>query len=129
MARTAVTPIAASANTHNVLNSGNATAIDVANGMFIDCSGIKSGKLLLIIQNTFAGSKAVTVRAGALSPPAFRKDIGDLTLTLAAQNDYSVVTLESSRFVGQVGAATQLFLDFAASMTGSVWAFKLPDTV
>ena len=127
MARTAVPVVALAANTHNLQGAG--TAIDQPNGMFIDCAGIKSGKLMVRIQNTFAGSKAATVHAGTLSPPAFRKDIGDLTVTLASQNDISTLVLETARFVGNTGANTQLWLDFAASMTGTVWAFQLPDTV
>jgi hypothetical protein len=127
MARTAVTPVALVANAHNLEGAG--TALDAANGHVIDCKGIKSGKLLIRIKNTFAGSKAATIKAGGVHPPAFRKSLGDLTVTLASQNDISTLVLESARFVGQAAGDQNLFIDLAASMTGTIWVFTLPDTV
>jgi hypothetical protein len=127
MARTAVTPVALAANAHNLEGAG--TALDAPNGHQIDCSGIKSGKLLIRIKNTFAGSKVATIKAGGVNPPAFRKDLGDLTVTLASQNDVSTLVLETARFVGQSGANTMLYIDLAASMTGTIWVYQLPDTV
>lgn len=127
MARTNVPIVALAANTHNLEGAG--VALDATNNHVIDCSGVKSGKLLVRIKNTFAGSKAATVKAAAVSPPAFRKNLGDLVVTLASQNDTTTLILESSRFVGQAAGDQKINIDLAASMTGTIWAFQLPDTV
>ena len=108
------------------------TAVDVANGHYVDCSSL-TGQLWLWVNNTFAGSKAVTVKAGA-NPPAFRQSLGDIVLTHAVAGRYFDGPFESARFVqapGGVdgGVGGRIFLDIAAAMTGTIAAVFIPDTV
>lgn len=115
-----------------ILQEPAGTAVDVANGHYIDCSTVKSGKLLIWINNTFAGSKIVTVKAGA-NPPAFRQAIGDNALTVTTTSR-AFVMLESARYIQAPGGTdggtgNRIFLDIAAAMTGTIAAVFLPDTV
>lgn len=107
------------------------TAVDVANGHYIDCSSL-TGQLLIWINNTFAGSKAVTVKAGA-NPPAFRQSLGDIVLTAPAAGRFFAI-VESARVVQAPGGTDggtggRVFLDIAAAMTGTIAALFIPDTV
>ncbi len=64
------------------------TALDATNGHNIALAstaipaGPSANRLLLVVTNTFAGSKTITIKAGA-NPPSFRKDLGDLALAMA----------------------------------------------
>lgn len=109
-----------------------ATAVDPTNGHYIDVGGL-SGQLVLTVNNTFAGTKVLTVKAGTV-PPAFRKDLGDSALTLPASARSFVGPIEASRFIqppGGVdgGAGGRVFVDLAAAITGSIAALFIPDTV
>jgi hypothetical protein len=108
------------------------TAVDQANGHYVDCSGL-TGQLLLWVNNTFAGTKVVTVKAGA-NPPAFRKDLGDLAVTAAASARAFVGPVEAARFLQAPGgtdggAGGRIFIDLAAGITGTIAALFIPDTV
>lgn len=119
MARTNVPVTAVTANAEN--ENPATTALDATNQHVIP-AGSDSGRLLLRITNTFAGSKVVTVKAG-VNPPAFRAGIGDLAITMGAQNDVAYVLLESARFAQANG---DIYIDLAASMTGTILALRLP---
>src|SRR5260221_285345 len=118
------------------------TAIDAANGMNIvlASSAIPSrpgaDRLVLYVQNTFAGTKTVTVRAGAgiAAPAGFgtgypvqskEQGLGDLvTGNLTASTGTAFIgPFDSARFVQTDGSIN---VDFAASMTGTIWAVLLP---
>jgi len=122
MARTAVPVTALTANAEN--ENPTTTAIDATNQHEI-ASGGETDRLLLRIVNTFAGSKVVTIKAG-VNPPAFRAGLGDLAITMGAQNDVAYVVLESARFAQADG---KINIDVAASMTGSILALRLPKGV
>lgn len=115
------------------LNAPAGTAVDPTNGHYVETAG-QAGRLILWIHNTFAGTKLVTVKAGAAAP-AFRKDIGDLLYTAQASGDSYVGPFESARFVqppngtdgGTVGG--RVFFDLAAAITGTVAALWIPDGV
>ncbi len=113
-----------------VLNNAG-TAIDAANGMTIALpsnaipASPDAEQLLLYVQNTFAGTKTVTVRAGTSNPPAFRGGLGDFTsgnLTASTGTAY-LGPFDSSRFIQSDGSIS---VDFAASMTGTIWAVIVP---
>jgi len=128
MARTALPLTSLTAN-GAVLNQAG-TAIDAANGMVvtIPTTAIPSGgsldRLVLYVQNSFAGTKTVTVKAGA-NPPAFRSGVGDFTSgNLTASTGTAFIgPFDISRFIQ---ADNTLNIDFAASMTGTIWALLLP---
>lgn len=119
MARTNVPVTAVVANAEN--ENPATTSIDATNNHVIP-AGSDTGRLLLRIINTFAGSKVVTVKAG-VNPPAVRSGIGDLAITMAAQNDVAYVLLESGRFAQANG---DIYIDVAAATTGSILALRLP---
>lgn len=119
MARTNVPVLALTANAEN--ENPATTALDATNGHIIPAQS-DMGRLVLRIVNTFAGSKVVTIKAG-VAPPAFRAGLGDLAITMGAQNDVAVVLLESARFAQADGS---IWIDLAASMTGTIQALKLP---
>jgi hypothetical protein len=117
-----------------VLNSAG-TAIDATNGMNIQMptTAIPAAggpdTLILYVQNTFAGTKTVTVRAGvgggATPGQAFRSGLGDLTTgNLNASTGTAFVgPFDVARFVQLDGSVN---VDFAAGTTGTVWAVLLP---
>lgn len=120
MARTNVPLQAFVANSE--LADPTAVAIDATNQHVIPAVG-QSQRIVLRIKNTFAGSKAVTIKAGD-SVPGFRSGLGDLTITLATQNLTKWVgPLESARFIQDDGTIS---VDVAASMTGEITAFQWP---
>jgi hypothetical protein len=144
MARTTLTPNAMAANGILLNNAG--TAIDAANGMTIPLpsTGFPAAPgpdtLLLYVQNTTGSTKTVTVRAGANSgtigsappytgvdpnAPAFRGGLGDLvTGNLTATTGTAFIgPFDVARFVQTDGSVA---VDFASSMTGTIWAILLP---
>ncbi len=131
MARTAI-PV-----TNLVKDSGvqipTATAVDPTNGHYVDISG-EAGRLLIHINNTYAGTKVVTIKAGTTNPPAFRNSLGDATYTASASDRCIVGPFESARFVQPAGGTDggnggRIFIDLASGITGSIAALFIPDTV
>ncbi len=118
MARDAITI------TSLTLNGGVAeatgTTISVANGAEIDAG--HTSKLVVEVRNTFGAELDVTIPAG-VGPT---KDLGDLVVPVAATTGVQMITLESARFAQSDG---KINLDFEATMTGTVAAYRLPDGV
>lgn len=94
------------------------TVIDPANTMEIAYP--QEGKLLLVLNNTFAGPKVFTVSAGSSRFVASGQ--GALALSLA-QADVRFLVVASDRFLQDDGV---LELSFEAATTGFVQAFYLP---
>ena len=78
----------------------------------------KEGKLLLVLNNTFAGGKVFTIAAGN----GLSTGQGALALTLA-QDDVRYIIVNSSRHRDSSGNVN---LTYAANTTGFVQAFYLP---
>lgn len=117
MAVTTITATALAVNTASAdLPVTAGTAINASNTMRIAYP--REGKLFLVLNNTYAGSKVVTVKAGAY----ISEGIGDYAITMA-QDDVVFLVVDSSRFKDFDG---YINLSFAASMTGFVQAFSLP---
>lgn len=133
MARTNLPLTTMTANGAVLNNAG--TAIDATNGMNVQLptSAIPAAgnadTLVLYVQNTTASTKTVTVRAGvgggATPGQAFRSGLGDLTTgNLTASTGTAFIgPFDVSRFAQLDGSIN---VDFAASMTGTVWAVLLP---
>lgn len=133
MARTNL-PLTNLTGNGSVLNNAG-TAIDATNGMNIALpatsipSSSDADMLVLYVQNTTASTKTVTVRAGVgggITPgPAFRSGMGDFTTgNLSASTGTAFIgPLETARFAQLDGSIN---IDFAASMTGTVWALLVP---
>lgn len=99
-----------------------ATAIDPTNGHVITPGSAPVEELLIVVNNTFAGTKTVTVKAGA-NPPALSAGQGDLVITCAAStNGIPIGPLESARFAQADGTIN---LDIAASMTGTIVVYRI----
>lgn len=143
MARTNLPLTSLNPKSPTLNNAG--TAIDATNGMNIALassaipSAASGDRLILYVQNTFAGTKTVTVRAGAgvAAPSGFgtgypvpsqEQGIGDLvTGNLTASTGTAFIgPFDTARFVQPDGSIN---VDFAASMTGTIWAVLLPKYV
>lgn len=117
MAKTTITAVQLAKDTMSAdLPVTAGEAIDAANTIVVDYP--TEGKLLLVLNNTFAGAKNFTIKAGDF----FRKDLGDLVLALA-QADVRFLVVNSARFKNSDG---QVEIAFEASTTGFVQAFLLP---
>lgn len=141
MARTTLPVTTMTANGAVLNNAG--TAIDAANGMNIPLASSAipavggADRLVLYVTNTFAGTKTVTVRKGDntnyANVPAFEAGKGDFVSgNLTASTGTAFIgPFELARFVQSGGAgadqpAGSINVDFAASMTGTIWAILLP---
>jgi hypothetical protein len=117
----AVTTLTAVQLAKNVMSAdlpiAGGEAIVAANTM--EVAFPQEGKLLLVLNNTFAGAKNITVEAGDFG---IRSGIGDYVMALA-QNDVRFLVVESAQFKNQEG---KLVLSFEAGTTGFVQAFLLP---
>ncbi|WP_448509293.1 hypothetical protein [Immundisolibacter sp.] len=116
MATTTVTPVqivknVASAN----LPITGGTAIVAANDHAIAFP--QEGKLHLILNNTYAGSKNFTIKAGSSSYVA--SGVGDLVIALA-QNDVKHLELSSDRFKNSDG---NVIIQVESATTGYIQAF------
>lgn len=117
MART-VLPVTTAYNTGA---APTATAIDATNSHYIAASSTPAEELLILVNNTFAGTKTVTVKAGG-NPPALSAGQGDLVVTCAASTNGIPIRIESARFLQADGTIN---LDIAASMTGTISVYKV----
>jgi hypothetical protein len=117
MARDAINPVTLPVNAGT--SGGAGVAINVTNGAVIPAGAMP--RVLLKVTNTYAGAKKVTIKAGVY-PPAWRKDLGDLEVSIA-QNATHYFVLETARFAQADGAIN---VDYESAMTGTAWAFKLP---
>ncbi len=95
------------------------TTIDAVNSHNVAAGGF-TRRLLLRINNTFAGIKIVTLKAGVY-PGAARQGIGDLALSIPASS-VAYVPIESARYEQTDGSIN---IDIAASMTGTIEALQL----
>lgn len=119
---------------NNSIAAPAGTSVDVANGMnvVIPTSTIPAtpdlNNLVLVVNNTFAGSKVVTIRAGVgggVTPgPAFRSGMGDLAITVVASSTAYIGPLETARYAQLDGS---LNIDFAAGTTGTITALIMPE--
>lgn len=109
----------------SVINAGTAegagVAINPTNGGNIAIDGV-TDRHLLIILNSFAGAKNVTIKAG-IYPPAFRQGLGDLVIACPQSTQRQIIPLESARFAQADGTIN---VDFEAAMTGTAFCVKLP---
>lgn len=124
MARTAITVTTLTPNAATANPAG--TNVDPTNGMVV--TGVPLEELLLRVTNTFDGTKVVTVKAGD-NPPALEAGMGDLAVTMADGDPTAAVQwlgpFTSGRFAQADGS---LEIDVAASMTGTIAAFRIPRT-
>ena len=105
-------------------NSGaapTATAVDPTNGHVIAASATPTEELLIVVNNTFAGTKVVTIKAGD-SPPASAAGQGDLAITCATSTNGIPIRIDSSRFLQADGT---IEIDLAASMTGTIVVYAV----
>lgn len=85
-------------------------------------TGANAERVLIIINNTTAATKKVTIKAGATNPPAQTKGQGDLVVTLLEKTT-QVVPVETARFAKTDGT---IEVSCEAATTGFLSAVKLP---
>lgn len=84
----------------------------------------REGKLIIVLNNTFAGAKIVTIGAG----DALGAGVGSMDISIA-QDAVEYLVLDSARFKTFGVAATGggvITIDYEAAMTGFVMALSLP---
>jgi hypothetical protein len=117
MAVTVLTATALVANTVSAsLPVTGFTAIDASKTMQVLYP--REGKLVLILNNTFAGSKVFTIEAGEY----LSNGIGDYAITMG-QDEVRFLVIDSTRFKDFDGLVS---ITFAGSTTGFVGALSLP---
>lgn len=123
MARTALTPVALTANT--VVADPAGTSLDATNSHVFTATN-PLGEYVIRVVNTTSSTKTVTVKAGD-NPPADAAGQGDLVLSLTDGSSTPTVKwfgpLGSSRFLQNDGTVN---IDVAASMTGTITVFSVP---
>lgn len=97
------------------------TALNGSTDTLTITGGADAGRLLLLLNNTTAATKKITIKKGE-SPPAVRKGLGDLVVTMAEKTQ-QVVAIESARFAKADGT---IEVSCEGSMTGFLSAIKLP---
>lgn len=123
MARTNVPITALGVNAKT--DAPSAVAIVHGDGATIAAGG-DTDRLLIMLTNTTAAEKVMTIVAPTDNPNAPLAALGDLDITFAAGNVTAVVkyaVIESARFAQTDGS---IHIDFAASTTGFMNAFRLP---
>lgn len=119
MARTNV-PLSLSVLNGSLTTPAGTTA-DQPNGHIIPVAS-RSQRIIVRLTNTNGTARVATFKAG-VNPPAFRKDLGDLAVSVPATTGDVLVVLESARFVQADGS---IWVDLAASFAGTVTAISMP---
>jgi hypothetical protein len=122
VARDAITPVVGVMN--GQIAEGAGTTIVVANGGNIALPAGAVGvtdRLIIRVDNTFAGAKIFTIRAG-IYPPAFRASMGDLAISILSSSK-AYFFIEAARFLQADGSIN---VDYEAAMTGTVYAILVP---
>ena len=117
MARTDVPIIDAS---RNAVTTATPTAADATNGHKIQVDG-GCRRVVLVVKQTAATAKTVTVKAGA-NPPAWATD-ADLVSSALAQNATVAISLDFAKFVQSNG---DINVDLQAGFTGEISAIRIP---
>lgn len=123
MARDAVAITALASGASTTTPAG--TTIVQANGANIAGVG-DSSAVVVRVTNTDASIRVVTFKASPDNPPAVRKGLGDLAISVPASTGDIMVVLESARFVKKDGS---IDVDFAASFAGKISAVRVPKAV
>ena len=117
MARTAVTSTKLATNADLLAPAG--VAVDQPNGMVVNFT--KGRKTLIVITNTSAGTKVVTVKKATTS---FDNPASDFSSqAIPATTGLSFLGPFSGRYTSSDGG---VWLDFVAGHTGVVYALELP---
>jgi hypothetical protein len=120
MARTLLTVTDLVANASVAEPAGN--AVDVANGHYVPGS-VPLEELVIDVNQTFAGAKNITIKAGA-NPPALAAGQGDLVIAINAATR-RIGPFTSARFSQADGS---LWIDLEAGTTGTIKAIHMPRT-
>lgn len=122
MARTIVTSIKLAHDADQLAPAG--TAIDIANGMAVVCNKMRN--TLIVITNTSASTKVVTVRAATNSVDNPAANLSSQPIPITSGLDF--LGPFSGRYTsGGAGVDPYaIWLDFVAGHTGVVYALELP---
>jgi hypothetical protein len=97
------------------------TTVVQANGANI--AAIKDAARLVVRLTQTSGAPVVATFKAGVNPPAVRKGIGDLAVSVPATTGDVMVTLESARFLQADGSIN---VDFAAGYVGKISVMRVP---
>ena len=120
MARTAVTINNLALGSH--VAAPTADSIDATNGMSV---AAQKYRVLLVIKNTFAGAKNITVNEGNRPPALMAAD----ALQSYAQDAVKYYVLEPAGGARHSQADGATYIDFEAGTTGEITALLLPQGI
>jgi len=108
------------------VNTATATLPIASQTAFTDASSFtiaypQEGKLLLIINSTYAGANTAVIEAG----DGLGSGVGDLSIT-TAQNGVYYLVVDSSRFKTLAAGAGTINVTFGTSNTGFIHALYIP---
>ena len=95
------------------------TAIDQANGMYV--APKHEERLVILVYNSKAGPINLTIAAG-INPPSYDAWRGSLTAAIPTVSFALIAGLNSARHIQAYG---QVYLDFDAGASGTVWCYEL----
>lgn len=121
MARTAV-PI--TTLTPGTFVARATTAADTTNDHSIALGDCPLEELVVIITQTDASARIATIVAGT-NPPGNAAGQGNLSQSMAQNEVWNISGLESSRFLTVVAGVAYLYIDLAASFTGTIQAYRV----
>lgn len=122
MARTAVAIKKLAGDAGNT--PATAVTIDATNHHVVDVAG-KSNRLVLFVTNSHASTKTVTIKASDMFN-ALQASMGDLEVSIATSSTAVIGPLTSARFLQSDGT---IHVNVAASMTGTISAYLVPDNI
>lgn len=98
----------------------NPAAVTAANGIMVQANDCH--KMLFQYLSTVSGTLSVVAGTAA---NAFEKDLGNTNIVIGGTT-WTVFCIDTARHMNVGGS---IFISFTSSMAGSLYAFKLPDTV
>lgn len=103
MADTAVTPttLAIDVASADILDAGGTAIGTASTDTFAIAAGGEAGRHIVLKFLVDASGDTITIKAGD-RPPSQRVDLGDLTITMAA-NDVRYIVIETARFLQDDG--------------------------
>lgn len=119
MATLTATALTLNTASANLVMSGGTAFTDATT---LDVAFPQEGKLLIIINSTYAGANTATIGTGA---DYIGAGVGTITVTTAQNGVYYIVVSSSRTKVGAAGAGTVNII-FGTSNTGFVRALTIP---
>jgi hypothetical protein len=119
--RTDVSPVKLTKNADVNTATAPGVAVDIANGMRVLVGLGKLRRTIILISNTSAGTRVVTVRKATTSAEIPAADFASIAIPITT--GLGILGPFNGQYVQSDGT---IWLDFVASHTGNVMPFELP---